>query len=200
MCPTTTTSFSLIWESQPQLDALGLLACRCRAALLQAACWGWRDGQASTDPVSAAREVVLGFASGLSQVQRTSAGLVAQHRWQMESVEDVSEQLEPCEDETTVPTGPWEEDGNEDCPAYHTAAFRMYVMKVGICPSQHWLWEGGRLFPFLSAALRRRKKFVHLALSKPACRTCRQQQPGASVTAKACCGRSHSREGLIPPG
>lgn len=34
------------------------------------------------------------------------------------------------EDETTVPTGPWEEDENEDCPAYHTAAFRMYVMKV----------------------------------------------------------------------
>lgn len=38
---------------------------------------------------------------------------------------------DPLEDETTVPTGPWEEDENEDCPAYHTAAFRMYVMKVG---------------------------------------------------------------------
>ena len=35
------------------------------------------------------------------------------------------------EDESVVPAGPWAEDGNQDCPAYHTAAFRMYVMKVG---------------------------------------------------------------------
>ena len=35
------------------------------------------------------------------------------------------------DDESVVPTGPWAEDANQDCPAYHTAAFRMYVMKVG---------------------------------------------------------------------
>ena len=40
------------------------------------------------------------------------------------------------EDESEVPAGPWAEDGNQDCPAYHTAAFRMYVMKVGRASSE----------------------------------------------------------------
>ena len=48
----------------------------------------------------------------------------------MEPVEGLPDPQESPEDESIVPTGPWEEDENEDCPAYHTAAFRMYVMKV----------------------------------------------------------------------
>ena len=48
----------------------------------------------------------------------------------MDPPEELEAAQESTEDESTVPTGPWEEDENEDCPAYHTAAFRMYVMKV----------------------------------------------------------------------
>ena len=33
-----------------------------------------------------------------------------------------------------VPTGPWEEDENEDCSAYHTDVFRMFLMKVQASP------------------------------------------------------------------
>ena len=32
--------------------------------------------------------------------------------------------------ESRTTAGPWQEDPNQDCAAYHTAAYRMYVMKV----------------------------------------------------------------------
>lgn len=44
----------------------------------------------------------------------------------MEAADDALERYRNVE----IPTGPWEEDENEDCAAYHSDVFRMFLMKV----------------------------------------------------------------------
>ncbi|KAK9788167.1 hypothetical protein WJX73_010416 [Symbiochloris irregularis] len=47
----------------------------------------------------------------------------------MEAADDALERYRNIE----VPTGPWEEDENEDCAAYHSDVFRMFLMKILPC-------------------------------------------------------------------